>query len=71
MDMTAYDAFVAVLDINETLEKVKTMNMGKEPDLTLCKVTSLLTDYRSVLAELMMRTELFNGGQYDGKRTEI
>ena len=69
MNMSAYDAFVAVLDINETLEKVKSMNMGKEPDMTLCKVTGLLADYRSVLSELMMRTDLFsdNGGKYDGQ----
>lgn len=66
MSMTAYDGLVAILDINETIEKVKNMNMGKEPDLTLCKVTGLLADYRNVLAELMTRTDLFsNGGKND------
>ena len=68
--MSAYDAFVAILDINETLDKVKSMNTGKEPDLTLCKVTGLLADYRSVLAELMMKTDILNGGNNDSQRVE-
>lgn len=67
---TAYEAFVDILDINETMDKLKSMNMGKEPNQTLCKATTLLADYRAMLADLMMQTELLNGGtDNDGKRT--
>ena len=67
---TAYDAFVEILDINETIDKVKEKNNGKEPDMTLCKVTELLANYRGMLADLMMNTELFKGVNNDGKRTQ-
>lgn len=65
MKLTAFNAFTTILDINETLESVKNMNTGKEPDLTLCKVGELLNGYRNVLAELMNRTNLFPEEQDD------
>ena len=56
--MTAYDAFTEVLDINETVDELKNRNVAKEPDQTLGKAVTLLTNYRSILAEALRNTEL-------------
>ena len=56
--MTAYEAFLAVLDINETIEVLKQKNTGDACDPVLAVCTQLLTDYRTLLKEEMKSTEL-------------
>lgn len=67
MNMSAYDAFTAVLDINETIDELKSRNNGKTPDFTLCRATTLLADYRGVLSELMRQTDILD---IEGKRND-
>ena len=47
-EITAYDAFVAVLDINETIEELKKRNTDNQPDLVNCKAVDLLIQYTLV-----------------------
>lgn len=58
MAITAYGAMVAILDINETIEDLKSRNTDKQPDTVLCKTTGLLADYREVLISAMEHTEI-------------
>ena len=57
-EMTAYDAFIAVLDINETIEELKKRNTDNQPDLVNCKAVDLLVQYRQVLERVMKKTIL-------------
>ena len=56
--MTAYGAFVEVLDINETIEELKNRNVAKQPDTVLCKTVELLEHYRGVLSKALKNTTL-------------
>lgn len=56
--MTAYEAFVAILDINETIEALKSSNNGNMPDRDTCKAVELLIQYRQLLATVMKKTIL-------------
>lgn len=69
MKKSAYNAMVSILDINETIDKLKQQNSDKTPDLVLCQATELLMDYRDVLIELMAQTNII-GGTDDNSRTK-
>ena len=56
--MTAYEAMSTLLDINETIEALKSRNTANAPDLELCKAVELLEGYRHLLALEMMETSL-------------
>ena len=56
--MTAYDAMVSILDINESIEELRKRNAGDVPDLLCCKVALLLEEYRELLAREMKATSL-------------
>ena len=58
MNLSAYDLFVMVLDINETIEKIKDMNVDDQPNLALCSATELLTDYRDICIALLKQTPI-------------
>lgn len=58
MGMTAYEAFEAILDINETIDKIKDNNRGNTPDLVACKTVDLLVQYRQLLGAEMKKTQL-------------
>ena len=58
MNITAYGAMKAIIEINETIEELKNRNNGNQPDLTICKTTGYLADYRSVLMDAMQKTEI-------------
>lgn len=59
IEMTARDAFDAVVDINETIEMLKEKNNGTTPDKTLCQATRLLLDYRDLLSDALEDTHIF------------
>ena len=61
--MKAYQAMVTILDINETIEKLKNKNTSSEPDLVICKTCDLLDSYRDLLCNEMMKTDL--GAKYE------
>lgn len=63
--MTATEAMLTILDINEITESMKNENMGTEPNAQLCKLTELLTNYRELLIDCMDNTEL-NVGKVNG-----
>ena len=63
--MKAYSAMMSILDINETLEKIKSKNTDSEPDLVLCKTCNLLESYRDLLCNELMKTDL--GAKYEDK----
>lgn len=56
--MTAYDAMLDILSINESLDAIKNRNTGDQPDLLDCTVIDLLARYRTLLAEEMAVTML-------------
>ena len=56
--MTAYEAMSKILDINDLVETLKARNMGKEPDLDMCKAVELLEDYRHLIVLEMRETPL-------------
>ena len=56
--MTAYDAFIEVMDINESIEALKEVNNEKEPNLAVCKITDLLMNYRDLLGDCLKNTEV-------------
>ena len=71
MGISAYGAMVAILDINETIEGIKTMNNTNPANPVLCKTTGLLADYREVLIEAMENTEIkFGGKDNDSSRVK-
>lgn len=60
--MTAHDAMMSILDVNESLEDLKERNTSNTPDLRLCIVQNLLIQYRELLVAEMKATtlEVFN-----------
>lgn len=58
MVCTAYDAMLAVLNCNETIEALKSVNNDNMPDLLVSKLTTMLTEYRELLVSEMQRTSL-------------
>jgi len=60
--MTATDAMLTILDINEVSEKIKQENMERIPNLDWCKANMLLSGYRELLLNIMDNTELNIGG---------
>ena len=70
MDKTAYDAFIDIIDTNETIDGLKDMNYGNQPNKVLCNAIRLLVDYRSVLSELMMKTYLLGDSDNDNNRAK-
>lgn len=66
MVTTTYDAMLAILDCNETTEKLKDMNNANMPNLLISKVTTLLNDYRELLISEMRCTSL-EGHKVDNK----
>ena len=56
--MNAYEAMVAILDINETVEELKNRNTEKTPDLVGCKAVELMVQYRQLLIAEMKATKL-------------
>ena len=56
--MTAYDAMLDILSINESIDAIKNRNTGDQPNLLDCTVVDLLTRYRTLLTEEMTATML-------------
>ena len=56
--MTALQGMTDILDINETVERLKNENMGSTPNLNACKEVELLIRYRDLLIEVMEKTDL-------------
>ena len=56
--MTAYKAMAEILNINEDLEYLKSKNTGSQPNQRICGLVALLENYKSVLMQLMLNTEL-------------
>ena len=56
--MTALQGMTDILDINETVERLKSENTGNIPDLNACKEVELLIRYRTLLVEVMDKTDL-------------
>lgn len=69
--MTGYEAMTQILDVNETLEELKKINVGDGPDLFVCKIADLLDSYRTVLIQEMKNTELdcFRRGREEDARS--
>lgn len=61
---TAYDLMVAILDINETMEKLKERNTESVPDLDLCNANKLLLQYRDVCVDLLKQTVVVHGSVF-------
>ena len=56
--MTAFEAMSEILDINETVERLKDSNTGTQPDLNICQEVDLLVKYRELLVELLGKIEI-------------
>ena len=56
--MNAHEAMNAILDINETVEEMKSKNTDTTPDLLSCKAVELLIQYRELLVAEMKSTTL-------------
>lgn len=63
--MTAYDALVQVLNVNELVDDIKSVNTDNVANPTLCRITDTLVSYRGLLLDCMENTEL-NVGQING-----
>ena len=57
--MNAHEAFVEILDINETIEGLKSRNTGNTVDGILCSAVTLLSNYRTVIDNELKNTEIF------------
>ena len=56
--MTAYDAFVEILEINETIDALKEKNNDTVPDMVLCQSIRLLTSYRDLLGKALQKLSI-------------
>ena len=61
--MTAHDAFIEILDINETIEELKNRNIGNTVDGALCTAVTLLTNYRTLIDNELENIVLFKHDQ--------
>lgn len=50
--MTACDLFDDILDMNESIEYLKSKNNSSTPDLQICKAVTVLTKYRDILIDV-------------------
>ena len=64
VEKTGYDLMADILDINETVEKLKMRNTGETPDLDLCNATKLLLTYRDVCVNLLKQTVVVHGNVF-------
>jgi len=56
--MTAYEAMVTILDINEMLEVLKDNNCEDEPNMMNCKMQNILVKAKDVILAEMESTTL-------------
>ena len=56
--MTVYDLFNDILDMNESIEYLKSQNSGSTPDLDCCKAVDVLTRYRDKLLDISKKIEI-------------